>query len=270
MPEYTLVNPQQVFAACVVGSSLAALAVGLRIFCKIRYKHSVRADDYWILAALLGYVGNAVAMLEGVFSLRAEQRLNTNSSRKRRGVGSKAKEVALHKRKLHFSTQSIQLTSVWLIFLMMIFAACAEYACKMSILFYYRRIFGICKAYRRCSLALILLSTAWFLTGLIAGVTMCRPLVPYYVFQSPDECVDWSLMLLSMLIIDAVIDLAILILPIRWVFTLQLPMKMKILLAGIFALGGFVMVTSLIRILYQYHFCDAQGTTTISGPPDIY
>jgi hypothetical protein len=54
------------------------------------------------------------------------------------------------------------------------------------------------------------------------------------------------------MIIDTVIDLAILLLPIRYVFTLQLPRKIKLAIAGIFALGGFVMVTSVLRLVYLY------------------
>jgi hypothetical protein len=54
------------------------------------------------------------------------------------------------------------------------------------------------------------------------------------------------------MIIDTVIDLAILLLPIRYVFTLQLPRKIKLAIAGIFALGGGL---SWLPVSYGWCIC---------------
>jgi hypothetical protein len=135
---------------------------------------------------------------------------------------------------------------MWIVFLSLLFAACAEYACKMSVLFFYQRIFLIDSTYRKISLTLMILSTAWFLAGPIATLSMCKPFGAFFHPGGPGECQDWGLMLLPMLIINTVIDLAILLLLIRTVLALQLPKKMKVAVAGIFALGGFVMITNVV------------------------
>jgi hypothetical protein len=57
---------QQLLAAQVLSASLAGFVVALRIFCKIRYKQGVRADDYWILVGLLCYYTATGIVLRGV------------------------------------------------------------------------------------------------------------------------------------------------------------------------------------------------------------
>jgi hypothetical protein len=155
---------------------------------------------------------------------------------------------------------------VWIVFVGLVFAAAAEYACKMSILFFYRRIFFVSSGHRKASLALIIISTIWFIVGPIAVVSMCHPIQAYFA-DGLEICTDWGHMLLPMLAIDAVIDLAILLLPIRMVFKLQLPRKTKVGIAGVFALGGFVMITSIIRMMNLYYRADPNGISTLSRQP---
>lgn len=53
-----------------------------------------------------------------------------------------------------------------------------------------------------------------------------------------------------MLIVDMFIDVCILVLPIRTALGLHLPRKTRIAVAGIFALGGFVVTTNVLRIVF--------------------
>ncbi|KAF1838369.1 hypothetical protein BDW02DRAFT_564965 [Decorospora gaudefroyi] len=133
-----------------------------------------------------------------------------------------------------------------------IFSTCAAYACKNSILIFYRRIFVINNAYRKATLALLILSAAWFNAVLIASLTICSSLREYFYGDrgDTDECGDWSQMMISLLIIEAVIDVVILSLPIHMAFKLQLPIKTRVALAGLFALGGFAVITNVVRIAY--------------------
>ena len=57
---------------------------------------------------------------------------------------------------------------------------------------------------------------------------------------------------LAMAIIETLIDIVILVLPIRVVFQLQLATEKKILLSFIFALGSFVVITSIVRMAVLY------------------
>jgi hypothetical protein len=60
-------------------------------------------------------------------------------------------------------------------------------------------------------------------------------------------------MVFFFLVTDALTDLAMLLLPMRTTFTLQLPLRTKIGVVGIFALGGFVVITSVVRMAVIDH-----------------
>jgi hypothetical protein len=64
---------RQLFNAHDICASIAGLAVAMRIFCKVRFEQGVRADDYWIVAALLFYYAAAEVMSQGVSFSPAEQ-----------------------------------------------------------------------------------------------------------------------------------------------------------------------------------------------------
>lgn len=147
-------------------------------------------------------------------------------------------------------------------FLGFTFVTTAIYAIKMSILFFYRRIFFITVGYRRASLAIMLVSTAWFIATQIANLLMCQPIDSFWIRTKPGKCMNFNVMFLGTGIVDTLIDLAILLLPIRMAFTLHLPMRTKVAVAGIFALGGFVVITNIVRIIYIYQPNQKYGKPT--------
>jgi len=62
----------------------------------------------------------------------------------------------------------------------------------------------------------------------------------------------WQQVFQAFLALDAANDLAILLVPIRTAFTLQMARRAKVELVGVFALGGFVVVTNVVRIVEFY------------------
>ena len=62
----------------------------------------------------------------------------------------------------------------------------------------------------------------------------------------------WPQVFQAFLALDAANDLAILLVPIRTAFTLQMARRAKVELVGVFALGGFVVVTNVVRIVEFY------------------
>lgn len=57
-----------------------------------------------------------------------------------------------------------------------IFLSSATYSIKMSILHFYRRVLLATPGYRRISLGLIIVSTAWYISTIISTLLTCRPL----------------------------------------------------------------------------------------------
>ncbi|KAI1585694.1 hypothetical protein A1F96_00214 [Pyrenophora tritici-repentis] len=133
-------------------------------------------------------------------------------------------------------------------------AAFAQFACKMSILLFYRRIFFISDRYRMVSLVLMIFTIIWFLIIVVVVLFICRPSLNFWDDKGTpvSQCVHWQAFAYSMLIVDMVIDVFILVLPIRTAMKLHLPRKNRIAVAGIFALGGFVVITNVIRIVFMH------------------
>jgi hydrogenase/urease accessory protein HupE len=137
-------------------------------------------------------------------------------------------------------------------FLGFTFVTTAIYACKMSVLLFYRHIFFITEGYRRASLTVMVLSTAWFIAAQVANLLICQPIDSFWIRTKPGKCLNFNIMFIGTGIVDTVIDIFILLLPIRMALKLQLPRKTKVAVAGIFGLGGFVVITNIVRLRYIY------------------
>jgi hypothetical protein len=136
----------------------------------------------------------------------------------------------------------------------------AIFAVKISILCFYHRIFFITKGYRYASIALMAFATLWFIGTQIGNLLLCQPIDSFWHRTKPGKCLNFNLLFLATGIIDTLTDVAILILPVRMAFKLQLPVRTKVAVAGIFALGGFVIITNIIRIKFIYQPGAKYGT----------
>ncbi|KAH6870594.1 hypothetical protein BKA58DRAFT_179754 [Alternaria rosae] len=137
----------------------------------------------------------------------------------------------------------------------------SQYTCKLSILLFYRRIFSTSTFHQRASLYLIMFTSLWWAATVITMICICRSFVVNV--HSPSEAIklsverdkyrgSWSHVIHVFLALDAANDLAILLVPIRTASTLQMALRAKAGLAGVFALGGFVVVTNVVRIVEFY------------------
>lgn len=135
----------------------------------------------------------------------------------------------------------------------------------MSVLFFYRRIFFITKGYQRASLAVMAVATAWFIATQIVNLLTCQPIDSFWRRLKVGTCLNFNVMFLVTGIFDTVIDMVILLLPVRMALALQLPMRTRIAVAGIFALGGFVVITNIIRLRCIYNPNARYGMSSIPG-----
>ncbi|TVY85658.1 Satratoxin biosynthesis SC1 cluster protein, partial [Lachnellula willkommii] len=84
-------------------------------------------------------------------------------------------------------------------------------------------------------------------------VVSCVPFRRFWVGASAGGyCLDFNVFWMGMGATELVIDTVILVLPMGIVGKLWMPLQQKILVAGIFLLGGFVIVTGLIRVVLGY------------------
>ena len=122
----------------------------------------------------------------------------------------------------------------------------AQILTKVSFLLIYRRIFRD-ELTRQVSLALMMFLIAWgiaqeFLVGLA-----CTP-VPMFIPSMQGHCVDSLTVWYLTSIMNIVTDFIIFLTPMPAIKHLQLRRKQKILVGGIFGLGFFTCIISIVRL----------------------
>ncbi|EKG19959.1 hypothetical protein MPH_02787 [Macrophomina phaseolina MS6] len=124
---------------------------------------------------------------------------------------------------------------------------------KISILLQYIRIFATKKMQTACRIVLVL-NTMFTLETVIISVFDCTP-IPYFWDKSIEggHCVDFGAMWFSHASVNIAFDLVIVVLPMPVINSLNLPRRQKIALMGIFALGTFASVTSMLRLQSIYN-----------------
>ena len=110
---------------------------------------------------------------------------------------------------------------------------------KLSILFLYKRVFNLRLMWFRiswwCCIALVAIN---FLILLTVNLAQCAPHSPSELWNNRTLCGGFNkTSAVAMGFINAAIDLAILILPIRMTWRLQMPKKQKLAISSVFGLG---------------------------------
>ncbi|KAF2192643.1 hypothetical protein K469DRAFT_717214 [Zopfia rhizophila CBS 207.26] len=133
---------------------------------------------------------------------------------------------------------------------------------KMSIIYQYRRFFSeiigtICYAI----LALVVSTT---ITWICLSAFQCTPARGFWIQSLHNNCLNLSTINYSFLAVNSATDIMLLILPMPTFFKLRLRKAEKRALIGIFGLGGFAALTSLLRIPYIV-FMDQGGDPIYHG-----
>lgn len=121
-------------------------------------------------------------------------------------------------------------------------------AAKFSILLLYRRLFGL---YRKFLIALYTIAAITFcysLVEILVIIFACRPINAAWDFSIRGTCVDLALGGIIIGSFNVATDFVTLFLPMPMVWGLNIELKWKIQLVGIFLLGGFVCIGSIYRV----------------------
>lgn len=197
--------------------ALCIAAVGGRFLSRRIIKQRYGIDDFFALGALLLFVALAIEQYLLAYN-------GTGS-----GAPSMTKMAAMGK--LEFSSQ-ITYTLVTL-------------AAKLSILLLYRRVFMLrIKWFRIAWWSCVVLSSAYSIVLFITNMAQCAPNPPSALWRDRAGCGPNIAEAATMGYLNAFVDLTILILPIRMVWTLQMSTKQKIAIAAVFGLG-FMYASSL-------------------------
>jgi hypothetical protein len=108
---------------------------------------------------------------------------------------------------------------------------------KLSIIAFYRRLFTV-GYFPKISGIVGIICFAWFVAGFVAGFLYCIPMHKFWDLAAKGHCYNFNTFFLTMEILNLLLDVVILALPIRMISALKLPMRKKIMISGIFLLGG--------------------------------
>lgn len=111
---------------------------------------------------------------------------------------------------------------------------------KLSVLFFYRRIFAI-RVFYFINNIFIGLTIAWTLAITFALAFQCYPVSSLWnLFESEyaDHCVNVTALYMAVAVSDMVLDILIFLLPVPHIWTLKMPLRRKLALGGVFLTGS--------------------------------
>ncbi|KAI0187056.1 hypothetical protein EV127DRAFT_483629 [Xylaria flabelliformis] len=221
----------------IIAGTLVVLAVALRFWCKFTLKSAIRSEDWWILAAVPIYLGAVADDIWGLYN----------------GISGEDSKQIIAILLQNPSPELIlalenYLKSLYIGFILNLFLLTFV---RISICLLYQGIFATPR-FRIKSIVMIILSVAWFISALVVGFVYCIPLDKFWHPFKPGRCLDFNLFYLIIGVFETVIDIVILILPVRATFNVQLPLKSKLLISSIFLFGGVAIITNILRLYNIY------------------
>ena len=79
-----------------------------------------------------------------------------------------------------------------------------------------------------------------------------KPILAVVQASSGHSRYNYSAFVIALAAISLVLDVVVLLLPLPVLRNLQMPLRRKVGVAGVFSLGGFVVVASIARLVFLY------------------
>ncbi|KAJ5959536.1 uncharacterized protein N7479_006686 [Penicillium vulpinum] len=211
----------QALAVSIVFTTTATIITAVRIYTRAFLVKQMGADDYVILVSL--------AFSWIFFGLMVGEVYH--------GMGEHytAIPASIFKAQMIYFWASIPIYQTSLI------------STKMSILLQYKRVFSTPRMRLACWLMIGILAVYGTWT-IISAWANCVPLAKFWDPTVPGFCFDKKALWFSNSAIHITTDIAILIYPMPVLKSLHLPKRQKFALMAVFALGGFVLITSILRL----------------------
>ncbi|KAL2071916.1 hypothetical protein VTL71DRAFT_13151 [Oculimacula yallundae] len=133
---------------------------------------------------------------------------------------------------------------------------------KLSILFFYLRVFQLQGAWFRSVvwIMIVFVATAG-LAFVITGIVQCLPIAGSFDKSVDAKCVDLNAVAYANAGVGIFQDIVILILPIPEILKLNMKPRKKILLLVMFSVGTIAVITSILRLPYLHDFATSLDQT---------
>ncbi|KAF1962614.1 hypothetical protein CC80DRAFT_522348 [Byssothecium circinans] len=212
--------------------SLAIVSVLLRFWSRTKSKAKFGPDDALIIPAVICVVGMAVTMIIGTqVGGMAQHQTNEWGSH---GEPIYTKTLANYE-KANFLMQLLPLASLGF--------------SKLSVLFFYRRIFYVYATFILVNTVLMLVVAGWAISFFFAILFQCRtPSTLWTTFEfARQDCVETLPLYYAVSITGFITNLAILISPLPVIYQLQMPLKNRVAIACILLLGAVDCAAGIAR-----------------------
>lgn len=205
---------------CCIFTPMAILAVFLRTWARRITKQRFVLNDWLILAALVFNCGQSVLLVYASVANGVGYHLTELLDR--------WPDTAPQLLKSYVAAEPLWITTNTLV--------------KMSILAFYMTVFSSSKPFRISCYGMIALILGYWMSTIVRMYFLCHPFAAAWDPQllttvSGAFCVNLGMAYISVSIINLILDLAIFLLPMPLLWGLQMPLKKRILLMGIFGLG---------------------------------
>ncbi|PWY74322.1 hypothetical protein BO70DRAFT_381417 [Aspergillus heteromorphus CBS 117.55] len=218
---------------------LAVIALAVRTWTRVVVVRSVSWDDYiMIVSVILSCVLSAVTL----------RMLNY-------GLGRHMWDVPED----HYTPWFLKLNVIAAIF----YCAGTGFT-KVSVLIFYLRIFPS-QGFRRAVWTIVFIAIGYNVASVLVNIFACYPIAGSWDFTITDiACIDRPVFYFANAGLGIFTDFATVLVPIPWLRRLQMPMRQKIAIGFMLAMGCFVGVVSCIRLSSLYILLKSTDLTWVT------
>ncbi|KAL8751681.1 MAG: hypothetical protein Q9184_005993 [Pyrenodesmia sp. 2 TL-2023] len=241
LPSLLESRSKELVATVTVMLIIATIAVILRLYARRISRSMLGVDDYLIIVALILTYGLDI---NAFYSIKA-------------GVGRHMITLTLDQITSLIKTDQAS----------QVLFGCSITATKLSILFFYHRLFPF-RTFFIISLLAGFASILWWIGLMLTAFLHCRPLAYYWDRSIPNGyCVNDNLIGYSITGANIVTDLVVLVMPIPWLWGMNMTVPKRVAVVGLFILGSFVCIAGIVRIplLAQLNFADLSWSAVSVG-----
>ncbi|EAU31884.1 conserved hypothetical protein [Aspergillus terreus NIH2624] len=141
---------------------------------------------------------------------------------------------------------------------------------KASLIILYHRIVGMQKVYRWALYVIAGVVIGYSVAITFALIFACRPIQKAWNAALEGSCIDQNGLYAATAVTNTVTDVALLIVPLPVVISLNMPTIQKIGLLFMFIIGGATVVTSVIRLVTLFPFLKTDDKTYQIGWTDLW
>ncbi|KAK7413377.1 hypothetical protein QQX98_007754 [Neonectria punicea] len=117
---------------------------------------------------------------------------------------------------------------------------------KVTAILLYLRLF-VTRTFRMACYIVMGIIVAWTIGGVCATIWQCVPIEGAWNKSVDAVCIDSNKFWVAYAVTNIITDIMVLTLPIPSIMALQMNMRQRLLLCGVFLIGGFVTVASILR-----------------------